>query len=217
MSIHRILRLLLVGSLTNRTAMNARLFLVGACPLAVVACSESEPTEAATESNAGASGQAASGALYVVANEISANEESTSYVTVLSSLDIAEFDSSGGIEFPGGRATMATRAGWVFVAPPTSPEIRRFRVTDAGTLEPHGVVSFLEKTGRSSTCTRSWAGAPCRASTSPVGPINSRRFDSGVRAALPGADRVVSAIGAAAWQPKPGKTRQNQAKPGKRS
>ena len=82
--------------------------------------------------------------IYVVANEVYASDESTSYVTVLRSLDFVELDSSAGIEFPGGRATMATRAGWVFVSPPTSPEIRHFRVTDDGKLELDGVVSFLD-------------------------------------------------------------------------
>lgn len=81
--------------------------------------------------------------LYVVANEVYADDESTSYVTVLSSLDIDELALDDAIEFPGGRATITTRAGWVFVAPPTSPEIRRFRVTNSGRLEPDGVVSFL--------------------------------------------------------------------------
>jgi len=148
--------------------MKTLLFLGLACLLGAAACSANNADESATDSNAGASGQASvpgkggfgpdgggaageSGAptqapapLYVVANEVYANDESTSYVTVLGSLDVAEFDSSGGIEFPGGRATLATHAGWVFVAPPTSPEIRRFRVTDAGKLEPDGVVSFLD-------------------------------------------------------------------------
>lgn len=95
-------------------------------------------------SGAGGGAGAAPEPLYVLANEIYADEESTSYVTLLSSLDVDQIDLDQAIEFPGGRATIATRAGWVFVAPPTSPEIRRFRVTEAGRLEPDGVVSFLD-------------------------------------------------------------------------
>lgn len=137
----------------------------------LLACSDDKdanPTDDPSESQAGAAGEpslgqsgaggsdaapgtAGAGAappepaapLYVVANEIYTGDESTSYVTVLSSLDIDELDLDEAVEFPGGRATITTRAGWVFVAPPTSPEIRRFRVTETGRLEADGVVSFL--------------------------------------------------------------------------
>lgn len=80
--------------------------------------------------------------VYVVADEIFA-KESTSYVTLLRSLDVSELDLTDAIEFGGGRATIATRGGYVYVAPPDAPEIRRFAISEAGLLVPDGVLSFL--------------------------------------------------------------------------
>ena len=88
-------------------------------------------------------GAAPSPPLYAFANEIYGADDSTTYVNVLGSLDIAELDHSRGMEFGGGRATIATHGGKLFVAPPTSSVVQRFDVSDDGSMVLDGEMSFM--------------------------------------------------------------------------
>lgn len=80
--------------------------------------------------------------LYVLANEVYEADGSTSYVNVLTSLDIAAVDYGKAIEYAGGRATIQTYQGWLYVAGPEAPLISRFEANADGTLTPAGEVSF---------------------------------------------------------------------------
>lgn len=82
--------------------------------------------------------------LYAIANEVYTDDDSTTYVSVLSSLDVTEIDYDAAIEYAGGRATIAAYDGALFVASPEAPAITRFAVDRDGTLEEEGTVSFLD-------------------------------------------------------------------------
>lgn len=117
-----------------RSSAVAALFAV--C-LAAAACGEDGDGKAVDTERAG-------GPLYAIANEIyGANEDSTTYISVLSSLDIKEIDYSKAREYAGGRATLATVGGWLFVTAPESPIITRFKVSDQGVLTEDGQLSLL--------------------------------------------------------------------------
>lgn len=79
---------------------------------------------------------------FVIANEVYNADDTTSYIHLLESLDGAMPDKSRAIEIAGGRATIATIGGWVFVAPPDRPSILRYAVDEDGQLQPDGEVSF---------------------------------------------------------------------------
>lgn len=81
-------------------------------------------------------------ARFVIANEVYAADTTTSYVHVLDSLDGVTIDPSRALEIAGGRATIATIGGWVFIAPPDRPAIVRHVVGPDGTLVADGEVSF---------------------------------------------------------------------------
>jgi hypothetical protein len=81
-------------------------------------------------------------ARYVIANEVYAADTTTSYVHVLDSLDGVVIDPSRALEFAGGRATIATINGWVFVAPPDRPAIIRHSIGADGALVADAELSF---------------------------------------------------------------------------
>ncbi|HVK75938.1 MAG TPA: hypothetical protein VM734_21550, partial [Kofleriaceae bacterium] len=82
------------------------------------------------------------GPVFVVANEVYTDDSSTTYVNVLDSLDIDQVDYTKAIEIAGGRATIATTNGWLFVAPPDEPVIIRYEIDGARKLVETGRVSF---------------------------------------------------------------------------
>jgi len=82
------------------------------------------------------------GPVFVIANEVYTDSSSTSYINVLDSLDITQIDPSKAIEIAGGRATIATHNGWLFVAPPDEPVIIRYEIDAARKLVETGRVSF---------------------------------------------------------------------------
>lgn len=82
------------------------------------------------------------GPLYVIANEVYTADSSTTYVNVLHSLDVDQVDYTKAIEYAGGRATIATVGGWLFVGEPEAPVITRFAVAADGTLVQDGQISF---------------------------------------------------------------------------
>lgn len=150
-----------------KLVLNSRAYLC-ACIAFAVACSgaSSDPNPTASTQNIGgdgngnnspegdagpsdrpneASSDAAAAAvrpLYALANEVYTADDSTTYVNVLTSLDIDELDYSQGIEYAGGRATIATRGGFLYVAHPQEPVIDRFTVGDEGGLTKDKEVSF---------------------------------------------------------------------------
>jgi len=79
---------------------------------------------------------------FVIANEIYTADSSTTYINVLGSLDNVAIDPGRAVEFAGGRATIATHAGWLFVAPPDRPVITRYAISDTGALVAEGEISF---------------------------------------------------------------------------
>lgn len=81
-------------------------------------------------------------ARYVIANEIYTADSSTTYVHLLDSLDGVTIDPARAIEFAGGRATIATINGWLFVAPPDRPAIVRYTIAGDGSLVADGEISF---------------------------------------------------------------------------
>ena len=73
----------------------------------------------AAESDAGTDAATADAAeplppprFYVMTNEIYTGEESATYLHVLDTLDIDGIGNGEGVEFAGGRATIATIGGW---------------------------------------------------------------------------------------------------------
>lgn len=80
--------------------------------------------------------------LYAIANEIYSADDSITYVNVLTSLDIEEVNPAKAIEYAGGRATIATHDGWLFVAAPESQVVTRFAVSDEGEPSEDGELSF---------------------------------------------------------------------------
>lgn len=129
----------LTGGLTPAASSNA-----GAEPPSAAPGESSEPPNGAEPGEVPTDGAAMTTAspLYVFANEIYGADDSTTYVNILPSLDITELDHSSGMEFGGGRATIAARGGKLFVAPPTSAVIQRFDLGADGALLADGEVSF---------------------------------------------------------------------------
>jgi len=66
---------------------------------------------------------------------------STTYVTLVPSLDVTKVDTSTGREF-GGRSYLATYNGWLFVSPGDKPIITRFSLNADNTLHEDGSISF---------------------------------------------------------------------------
>jgi hypothetical protein len=80
--------------------------------------------------------------LYVIANEIYTDSDSTTYVNVVDTLDAPVIDPAKALEFGGGRATVRAFDGRLFVAPPNSTVIKRYAVGDDGSLREDGEVGF---------------------------------------------------------------------------
>jgi hypothetical protein len=80
--------------------------------------------------------------LYAINLEVYSGDDSTTYVTVLNSLDVPSIDTSKAIEFTGGRANIAVNDGKLFVAVPGQPVIRRYAVEGEGAYKPDGELSL---------------------------------------------------------------------------
>jgi hypothetical protein len=80
--------------------------------------------------------------LYVLANEVYDDQGSTSYINVLTSLDIESVDRARALEYSGGRATIQSYGGYLYVAGPETPVIQRFAVNADATLTPAGELGF---------------------------------------------------------------------------
>lgn len=81
-------------------------------------------------------------ALYAINLEVYSGDDSTTYVSVLKSLDVTSVDTSKAVEFTGGRANIAVNNGKLFVAVPGQPVIRRYSVADEGQFTQDGELSL---------------------------------------------------------------------------
>ncbi|AKF10531.1 hypothetical protein [Sandaracinus amylolyticus] len=82
------------------------------------------------------------GPLYAVMYEVYDDVGSTSYLSLLDSLDIEEIDTTRTREYGGGRAFIQAYNGWLFVGEAQSPTVIRYSVDDDGELVEEGRVSF---------------------------------------------------------------------------
>lgn len=82
------------------------------------------------------------GPLWAVMFEIYDDLGSTSYLSLIDSLDVEAVDPSTSREFIGGRAYMQTYDGWLFVGLPAEPVVLRYRVAEDGSLEDEQRISF---------------------------------------------------------------------------
>jgi hypothetical protein len=80
--------------------------------------------------------------LYAVMFEVFDDLGSSSYLSLLDSLDVAQVDVATARELPGGRAFMQAFNGWVFVGDPTTPNVTRFSIGADGALVEDGTISF---------------------------------------------------------------------------
>jgi hypothetical protein len=103
--------------------------------LLTTGCSTGDGSGGTTGDNAG------TGSLYAVVGAISNVDATTTYVSLVSSLDVKEIDDSKAYEFPG-TATVATTGGWLFVADGESPIVTRYSIGKDGTLQDDGKISF---------------------------------------------------------------------------
>jgi hypothetical protein len=87
-------------------------------------------------------GRGTSGALYAIMYEVYDDTGSTSYLSLLDSLDLDEVDLSRAREFGGGRAFIQSYEGKLFVGDAESPTVTRYSVADGGELIDEGTISF---------------------------------------------------------------------------
>ncbi len=84
----------------------------------------------------------ATGPLYAVMYEVYDDVSSTSYLSLLDSLDIDEVDSTQAREYGGGRAFVQTYNNWLFVGEAQTPTVHRYSVDAAGQLVGEASVNF---------------------------------------------------------------------------
>jgi len=121
-------------------SLGSRLILPASCLALLLACSDEEPSSRDAPQRGEADPDAR--VLYAMTNEVYTDDDSTTYVNVLDSLDIDSLDTSRAVEYGGGRATIGSIHGWLFVAEPDAPVIQRFEVADDGALSEKGSISF---------------------------------------------------------------------------
>lgn len=81
------------------------------------------------------------GPLYAIMYEVYDQENSTSYLSVLDSLD-EEIDLSVAREYGSGRAFIQGYNGWLFVGDSESPTVTRYSLADDGALVQEDTISF---------------------------------------------------------------------------
>lgn len=106
---------------SRRATLAACLF-----PFAALGCSDEDGTAKDVDT---------SGALYAIMYEVYDDVGSTSYLSLLDSLDIDEVDEKQTREYGGGRAFVQTYNGWLFIGDAAAPTVTRYSVTDDGKLE----------------------------------------------------------------------------------
>jgi hypothetical protein len=81
--------------------------------------------------------------LYAIMYEVYDDTGSTSYLSLLDTLDIEAVDTSTSREYGRGRAFVQAYNGWLYVGDAESPTVTRFSVDDSGELVEDGTISFL--------------------------------------------------------------------------
>ncbi|MGC4090418.1 MAG: hypothetical protein QM756_21590 [Polyangiaceae bacterium] len=114
-------------SLPHRLLLTALLSLFSA-----LGCSSSDDDEATH----------GGGPLYAVMYEVIDDVGSTSYLSLLDSVDITEVDRAKAREFSGGRAFVQAYDGALFVGAAETPTVTRYSVAADGKLVPEGELSF---------------------------------------------------------------------------
>ena len=84
----------------------------------------------------------APGPLYAIMYEVYDDVGSTSYLSLLDTLDIEAVDTSSAREYGGGRAFIQTFNGWLFVGDAESPTVTRYSIGAGDELIPEGELSF---------------------------------------------------------------------------
>lgn len=82
------------------------------------------------------------GPLYAVMYEVFDDLGSSSYLSLLNSLDAEEIDTTQAREYAGGRAFLHAYDGAIFVGDAATPTVTRYSVAEDGSLTTEGTVSF---------------------------------------------------------------------------
>jgi hypothetical protein len=82
------------------------------------------------------------GPLYAIMYQVYDDAGSTSYLSLLDSLDIDEIDLSQAREFGSGRAFIQTFEGKLFVGEAESPTVTKYSIAEDGALVAEGTISF---------------------------------------------------------------------------
>jgi hypothetical protein len=80
---------------------------------------------------------------YAIMYEVYDDAGSTSYLSLLDTLDIAAVDTSKAREYGAGRAFIQSYNGWLFVGDSQTPQVTRFSQSETGELVEEGVISFV--------------------------------------------------------------------------
>jgi hypothetical protein len=115
---------------TTKFQSLAALLSLGAC---LLGCSD--------DKDAGTSGDKG-GPLYAIMYEVYDNEDSNSYLSLLSSLDVDAIDPKQAREYAGGRAFVQTYDGFLYVGEATTPRVTRYSVSENAKLVEEGVIDF---------------------------------------------------------------------------
>jgi hypothetical protein len=89
-----------------------------------------------------AKGSDGSGPLYAVMYEVYDDVGSTSYLSLLDTLDIEEIDETQAIEYGGGRAFVQAYNGWLFVGEAATPTVTRYSIGENDELIDEGTINF---------------------------------------------------------------------------
>lgn len=119
-----------VGHRTMKAALSRTLL---ASMLALAGCGDNDKTTR----DGGTSGP-----LYAIMYEVFDDTGSTSYLSLLSSLDLEEVDLSLAREFGGGRAFIQAYDGALFVGDAETPTVTRYSVAENGELLAGRTISF---------------------------------------------------------------------------
>jgi hypothetical protein len=114
-----------------KSKTRAAIILMATCASAGCADDDSTP-----------GGGASAGPLYAIMYEVYDDVGSTSYLSLLDSLDVDEVDSSQALEFGSGRAFIQSYDGRLYVGEAESPTVTKYSVTASGELVSEGSISF---------------------------------------------------------------------------